>query len=200
MQVGSVTSNPYVVPDAPKKKSDLSMETFMRLLTVQLSTQNPLEPMNDRDFFAQIAQLGQVQGVDKLTKQSQVEQAQSMMGKEVVALRPNQVSNPSESPVVTGIVRRLSIVNGEYKISIEEPRGGMVEVGLDAVQSINKAVSPNEYAYLIGKNVTGFQSNAAIAGKVIGVRAEGGTIIAEVTDNAGKRVGLAVDRINSIGE
>ncbi|MFQ3677797.1 MAG: flagellar hook capping FlgD N-terminal domain-containing protein, partial [Fimbriimonadaceae bacterium] len=38
-----------------KSKSELNMEMFLRLLVTQLQNQNPLEPMNDRDFFAQMA-------------------------------------------------------------------------------------------------------------------------------------------------
>ena len=48
-------------PTAARPEMDMTM--FMRLLTVQLLNQNPLEPMSDGDFFGQIAQLGQVQGM-----------------------------------------------------------------------------------------------------------------------------------------
>ena len=50
--VTPVDGNQYFGIKPATPKSELDMKSFMRLLTVQLTNQNPLEPMNDRDFFA----------------------------------------------------------------------------------------------------------------------------------------------------
>ncbi len=116
-------------------KSELDMETFMRLLTVQLANQNPLEPMNDRDFFAQMAQLGQVQGLDKLQSSMDMTQATSLIGKTVSAVRPID-DNSGFSSLVTGVVDRMTIRDGKTILGLKEADGGIVEVEIGNIREI----------------------------------------------------------------
>lgn len=191
----------YVVPKAKARKSDLDMDAFMHLLTVQLANQNPLEPMSDRDYFAQMAQLGQVQGMDTLNNQARIEQAQSLMGKTVTAVRPNFASNPGQSPIVTGTVSKLQIINGEYKISIKEANGGFVDVNIDSIQSVVPNANPSEYAYTIGKKVVANDANGKrVEGQITSVAAEGGNIVMNVKDKDGKTVKISPDGISSLSE
>jgi len=125
----------FGITAAPERRK-LDMNAFLRLLTVQLSNQNPLEPMNDRDFFAQMAQLGQVEGMDAMQKSLQVTQASAMLGKSVTAFRPMTESTSGMNEAVFGVVERLVIRNGEQKLAIREMDGGLVEVGFGAIQSV----------------------------------------------------------------
>lgn len=197
--VSSLT-DPYVVPKAKERKSDLDMEAFMRLLTVQLANQNPLEPMNDRDYFAQMAQLGQVQGMDQLNDQSKVQQAQSLMGKTVSAVRPNFVSDPSLSPIVTGVVTKLSISNGVYKIGLREANGGIVDVEMDSIQSVIPNENPADYASLIGKNVMGVSdSGGVVQGQVQVIENSNGILMAVVKGADGKNLTVPVKNLQNVG-
>lgn len=136
-EIDPVGLNYFGVQPQPAKK-EMDMEAFMRLLTVQLSNQNPLEPMNDRDFFAQMAQLGTVQGIDKLRDALDVSQATNLMGKTVTALRPMTESETGENSTVTGIVRRMTIRNGEHILGIEEPGGGIVDVKMAHLREVTE--------------------------------------------------------------
>ncbi|HRJ26462.1 MAG TPA: flagellar hook capping FlgD N-terminal domain-containing protein [Fimbriimonadaceae bacterium] len=120
----------------PAPKSELNMDTFLRLLSVQMANQNPLEPMNDRDFFAQMAQLGQVEGMDKMNDSLKVTQAASLIGKKVTALRPMTDSGSGQNALVTGTVTRLTVRNGEYFIGLKESNGGIVEVRVDSIREV----------------------------------------------------------------
>lgn len=146
-----------------QKKSELDMETFLRLLTTQLANQNPLEPMNDRDFFAQMAQLGQVQGLDKLDKSMAVSQATEMIGKTVTALRPQSETSGLDDTLVVGVVKGMIVRNGERFLQVQEANGGMVEVTTENVQSVQdtplstnfqKVIDAANAANLIGKNLS----------------------------------------------
>lgn len=128
----------------PDEKSKLDMNAFMKLLTVQLSNQNPLEPMNDRDFFAQMAQLGQVQGMDQLQKSMQVSQAAALMGKTVVAVRPMSESGLDDNYLAMGVVTRLVVKNGEQRLVLREANGGEVEVGFASIQSVQETPDPEK--------------------------------------------------------
>lgn len=52
----------------PTIKNDLDKDAFLRLLTVQLSNQDPLNPMEDREFIAQLAQFSSLEQMQNLNK------------------------------------------------------------------------------------------------------------------------------------
>jgi flagellar basal-body rod modification protein FlgD len=145
-----------------QKKDELDMETFMRLLVVQLVNQNPLEPMNDRDFFAQMAQLGQVEGLDNLQSSSDMAQATGFIGKTVTAVRPTTSGGAFEDPLVYGVVTGVVVKNGAQMLVIREANGGNVEVGLGAIQSVQyennlqSSLDASQAVTLIGKEVRAY--------------------------------------------
>jgi flagellar basal-body rod modification protein FlgD len=77
-----------------KKKNELGKNEFMKLLVAQMNNQNPLEPQDNTEFIAQLAQFSQVEGTENLNatvsdmaaelKSSQALQASSMVGQSVV--------------------------------------------------------------------------------------------------------------------
>ena len=120
-------------PQGSTPQSTLDMNTFLRLLTVQLSTQNPLEPMDDKDFFAQLAQLGQVQGMDQLKSSMAVQQASSLMDKTVTAVG---TTDSGTAGIITGVVTKLNISNGQYYLQLKTADGGIAEVTMGNIQSV----------------------------------------------------------------
>ncbi|MFQ3587761.1 MAG: flagellar hook capping FlgD N-terminal domain-containing protein [Fimbriimonadaceae bacterium] len=123
-----------------KSKSELNMEMFLRLLVTQLQNQNPLEPMNDRDFFAQMAQLGTVSGLDQVKKSMDVAQAASLIGKDVTAVRPMTETGHGLNDMVTGRVVRMQVKNGDYWLGLRESDGGIVDVRLTQVTQIHESI------------------------------------------------------------
>lgn len=118
------------------KKKELDMQAFLELLTAQLVNQNPLEPMNDRDFFAQMAQLGTVQGLDKMNKSMEVAQASNLIGKTVTAVRPMTESSSGQNELVSGSVEKLTVRNGEHILTLKEANGGLVDVKMSAIREV----------------------------------------------------------------
>lgn len=51
-----------------KRKNDLDKDAFLRLLTTQLANQDPLNPMEDREFIAQLAQFSSLEQMQNLNK------------------------------------------------------------------------------------------------------------------------------------
>jgi len=130
-------TNAFFGVTAPKPKEELNMTTFIRLLSAQLANQNPLEPMKDNDFFAQLAQMGQVSGMDAMRGSLRVSQAASLMGKTVTALRPfTESPGAMSNGLVQGKVVRLSVKNGEYFLTLREANGGLVDVKMDNIQEV----------------------------------------------------------------
>ena len=130
---GLNTNGAYGTVSAPK--SELNIETFMRLLTVQLANQNPLEPMGDRDFFAQMAQLGQVEGMEKIQGSLEMDRAAGMLGKTVTAVRT--LTEHGENSLVTGVVQKVALKDGDRVITIKETNGGLVEVKIANIREVS---------------------------------------------------------------
>lgn len=138
MDVGNITSDQYWGNTAAKSKATLDMNMFLRLLAVQMENQNPLEPMNDRDFFAQMAQLGQVQGMDTINKNLEVSQITGLIGKTVVAVRPMSDTMTGYNEMVEGKITSMVVKNGQYYLGVTEANGGLVEIQVPAIHSIKE--------------------------------------------------------------
>jgi len=103
----------------PKKAKDLGKEEFLKLLVKQLEHQDPLQPMEDREFIAQLAQfsaLEQMMNMNKsmgeLKKFTMIERMNSLLGKKV---RIYDFKNEKE---IVGIVDEIVINLDEPKIKV----------------------------------------------------------------------------------
>jgi len=137
--ISSVNGNSYVdgTPVAKAKSKTLNMSNFMSVLSAQLANQNPLEPMSDTSFFAQLAEMGTVQGMDDLKSSMNVMQASSLLGKTVTAVRPmTDAGNTDGNSIVSGKVTNLKIQDGVYTISLQQSDGGSVDVQMGNILNV----------------------------------------------------------------
>ena len=108
---------------AASQKQTLGAQDFLKLLTVQLQTQDPLDPMKDTDFIAQMANFTSLEQMRELStnfssfqEQQQRVAAQAYLGKEVTLAN-------EESGIVTAIEQAedgsliVSVGEQEYPIS-----------------------------------------------------------------------------------
>jgi len=135
--VGNISTDQYFGNTQAKPKDGLDMQTFLQLLVTQLQNQNPLEPMDDASFYAQVAQLGQVQGLTNINNTLTLSQASSLMGKTVTATISADQSSTGMAGSVTGTVVKVSLVDGDYKIRVQDSTtGGQTDVKMSAITSV----------------------------------------------------------------
>jgi len=184
----------------------LDMETFLSLLVTQLENQNPLEPMNDRDFFAQMAQLGQVQGMETLNTSFDETKAANMIGKVVTAYRPMTDTSSGTLESVTGLATEYIVKDGEVYLGIEEADGDTVEVELSQVKNVSPYYDLSTMTSAIGKTVTGVETTTVsgvqtvtqVTGMVSSVYFNNGVPTLKVKDDQGTIHNIRYDSLSNI--
>ena len=104
--VSSVLDQYQIKPETGQSK-ELGKNEFLELLVAQLNNQNPLEPQENGEFIAQLAQFSQVEGIEQLNtrmesllsgyQSSQALQASSLVGRKVIVPSEKAVVDTSET-------------------------------------------------------------------------------------------------------
>ena len=124
-------------PHAPERvagEQDLDRDAFLRLLTTQLQFQDPLNPMEDHAFVAQLAQFSALEQQQQTNLNIQRTQAFSMVGRDVVAEVVNEATNGID--VIGGRVESALLINGEPHVVITLPNGDGRQVALGDVRYV----------------------------------------------------------------
>lgn len=94
-----------------KDSTTFDGDAFMKLLMTQLKYQDPMNPMKDQEFMAQLAQMNTLSEIKKLnTHVEALSKAQAIT--EGAALLGKQVQALSDGRIVQGVVDQLR-VNGD---------------------------------------------------------------------------------------
>ncbi len=78
----STHTAPTEGPAGGGELNQLGQDAFLKLLVAQLRYQDPLSPMDDRDFIAQMAQFSTLQQTQALVRSQMTMLGASMLGKE----------------------------------------------------------------------------------------------------------------------
>jgi flagellar basal-body rod modification protein FlgD len=125
---------------ANKKTDTLGKDQFLSILVTQLRNQDPMQPLQDKDFIAQMAQFTSVeQLMNMATELSLMRQsmgsASSLIGK---TIEWNEYDEAGNVKIVNGVVD--SIIS---KDKILYATVGATEVALDYVTSISNGGTSN---------------------------------------------------------
>ena len=96
-----------------KTNNDLGKDDFLQLLVTQLQHQDPLAPMEDKEFISQMAQFTSLEQMKNMNSSVQITQATSYIGKQITWADSQGIEQ-------TGIVTAIRIVNNEPKVMIGE--------------------------------------------------------------------------------
>ncbi len=97
-----------------KERNDmLGKDAFLQLLVTQLRYQDPLSPMDNKDFIAQMAQFTALEQSQNMSGQIQRLNALSMLGLKVT------IEPKDGGDVVSGVVEKVVSVKGVSKLAID---------------------------------------------------------------------------------
>ena len=197
------------MPIAGTRSADSLSFDYMNLLVTQMKNQNPLEPMNNDQMTAQLAQLSSLEQLEnintklgsmetlnsnfsKVLQDSQLNYARSIVGKQV------SYTNSNTGNIELGIVDQVEVGSDGFKLRV-----GNDLIDLDqitAVGSESAVIIPNNMDYaksLVNRTVyyVNSDSNSVETGKVMDVNQTGEQIYVRVDGNV---VGL--DKVIAIME
>ncbi|NMA79250.1 MAG: hypothetical protein GX967_01235 [Clostridiales bacterium] len=98
-----------------KDSSGLKVDDFLNLLVAEMTNQDPMSPMSNTDFVAQMAQFTSLQTMQDLTYYSNASFAASLVGKTVTMA---SVSASGEMQVETGPVQAINLNGKEFEIRV----------------------------------------------------------------------------------
>jgi flagellar basal-body rod modification protein FlgD len=177
MAVESVDNNAFVQAIIDKTKAeqeaagkrntgDLGKDDFLNLLILQLQYQDPLNPTDDTEFIAQMAQFSALEQMQNLNASQTAQKAISMLGKYVYA----QTTDESTGATTTtqGHVQNV-ILSGTQTYVVVDGK----EVPIETVYSVEEGYNPLDtslagYTGLIGYTVDGAVYDLT-TGVVVGV-------------------------------
>ncbi|RHB51132.1 flagellar hook capping FlgD N-terminal domain-containing protein [Exiguobacterium sp. AM39-5BH] len=108
-------TNDYALPDQsmPKATNQYDKNMFLKLLMAQLGNQDPMSPMEDREFISQMAQFSSLEQMQGISKQldsvlvdrhmASISEFSNMIGKTVL------YTNETDSETIKGSGRVVSI-------------------------------------------------------------------------------------------
>lgn len=119
------------------KSAGLSMDDLLKLLMTELTYQDPLKPVDNKDFLTQMAQFSSLDttrqlndNIKNLMSMQSLNQSVGLLGKTVDAQK-------DDGSVVSGQVTALQLVSGEPKITIKTASNEVIAgLSLSQVQTI----------------------------------------------------------------
>ena len=154
------------------QKQELGKDDFLKLLVTQLKYQDPMKPMEDKEFISQMAQFSSLEQMKNLNTTMATAQASSMIGDKV------KWSGTSGEALV-GVVNGVNIVSGQPSLTVE----------IDA--RTYQDYMPGTLEELAGKKVTWIDSSkTAQAGVIESANMVDGVVKAVVVglDSTGKQL------------
>ncbi|KQQ96168.1 flagellar hook assembly protein FlgD [Massilia sp. Leaf139] len=104
------------------QSSNIGIQDFLKILTTQLNNQDPLKPMDNQDFVAQIAQFATLEQSRQLN--SKLESMLSLQGStQSVGLLGKKVDVEFNGSVLSGDVTALSLASGQPVMTIKTATG-----------------------------------------------------------------------------
>lgn len=109
-------------PIGSTASASLSMEDLLRVMLTELTYQDPLKPVENKDFIAQIAQFSSLDATQRLN--SSIERMLALQSaSQSVGLLGKNVSATTNGSSVTGQVTALSLVGSEPQLTITTAAG-----------------------------------------------------------------------------
>lgn len=126
---GTAGNNKINAVFSNEDKSNLGVSDFLNLMITQMTNQDFLNPSDNTEYMAQLAQFSTMQEMQKLAEYSKTNYATSLLGQTVTCAKNEIGGNVSKT---TGVVTSVSLVKGEYTVTVDGKN-----FGLEAIMQVH---------------------------------------------------------------
>ncbi len=152
-------------PGAKTNGQEMDRSAFLKLFTTQLQNQNPLDPVKNEAFVAQLAQFSQLEATtkmaDSLDTMASASQADRLLqGAALIGKRVNAPDGTAELVANANVSSLITIPNGADKINVDvyDSTGnkiytramgrqvpGEVKISWDGTNNMGERMTPGRY-------------------------------------------------------
>ncbi|WP_078380892.1 flagellar hook assembly protein FlgD [Sutcliffiella halmapala] len=154
--------------ESTKQNNVLGKDDFLRLLMAQLQNQDPMNPMEDREFIAQMATFSSLEQMTNLNNNMEsflnaqnkmnVLYLQQYLGTEISWQDVTYIEDEPFVEVKNGVVTSISMADGKARLVMDDGSEIAVEQITKVSHSDNMTGYPNssllQASHLIGKKVS----------------------------------------------
>jgi flagellar basal-body rod modification protein FlgD len=121
--------------EVPPTQATVGLEDFLNIFLTQLNYQDPLEPVDNREFLAQLAQFSSVEIANRTNDNT--EALLDLNGlSQSIGLLGKQVNVQLERGSTTGEVIAMNLVNEQPRLTISQPDGSVILVSPTQVSAV----------------------------------------------------------------
>ena len=122
---------------APTSNSSLTLQDFLQVLTTQLTYQDPLKPLDNQQFMAQIAQFTTLQQTQQLTTNSQTI-ATTQAAQQSVGMIGRKVSITTPSGPQSGTITAVDLSGSAPAFTLTTSGGTLTGVAFSQISSVTQ--------------------------------------------------------------
>ena len=117
-------------------KATLGQDEFLKILMTQLSSQDPMQPMQDTEFIAQMAQFTAVEQMTKVADEVKLLRQSSGISPELIDKKVTWPETASDGTLSekSGVVSGIIIKKGLQYVMVNGK-----EISIDQITKVNKA-------------------------------------------------------------
>ena len=135
--LGPLTNSPSPTPVNPRAPrtdesnalNGVGKSDFLKLLVAQLRNQDPLKPLEDKEFIAQMAQLNTVEQVAALNQKMGQLLSYQLMGQASALIGKNvEAKLAGQNDTIRGLVQEVRIEDGSLVLLVGGQRIGLTDI------------------------------------------------------------------------
>jgi flagellar basal-body rod modification protein FlgD len=171
--------------------STLGKDDFLKILMTQLQNQDPTDPLQDKDFIAQMATFSSLEQLTNMNtqlgdflQQNQLMGYSQLVGKEVSWTKTADSTNSSSTGPLqgTGRITGIEMKDGSTQFTLDD--GTTIDSSdISGVSNYNPENTLIQASYLIGKKVTWSNGSEVYTGIVQNVSSKNGNIQLTLDNN-----------------
>ncbi|MFZ2539020.1 MAG: flagellar hook capping FlgD N-terminal domain-containing protein [Oscillospiraceae bacterium] len=133
-----------------KKDKSVKVDDFLNLMVKQLANQDFMNPVDDTQYLAQLAQFATMQQMQELASYSKSNYVMSLFGKDVTVAK---IGLNGKVDKTTGPIEKVSLTNNEYSIYVKGKPFTLEQImevhaskvkGESSVDTVNKAIGAKD--------------------------------------------------------